>query len=212
MTTLTTNQPPPIETCDLVTCVEVTNDQTPGLVPKDCYHFLYASELYGTIFGVYGRFTFNKRPASDDVEVTGLTMRLLNYKGLLNIGFLNERPSYNHGLKVVNFKVRGGGGKDYIELPFGDPSTRPVIKKGGRFQLTFNRILVPLVGPPERNADPRRPIGTVPNQLDPLFDTEFRERDGIDQYHRVLRDGMGEKSEAKLVAHRCLTSVVNLIY
>ena len=49
------------------------------------YQFVYASQMHGTLFGVYGMFDAQK-VSEKQYKITKIKFRLINYKGCVNIG------------------------------------------------------------------------------------------------------------------------------
>lgn len=205
------------ENLDLVTSVELRNT---GTEEKPVYHFIYASQLYGTIFGIYARFDGTEINSGAAYQVEKISMKLLNYKGVVNIGFTDDSIDWNQVDDVsgsLDFHVAGmsaKGNKNFIFIkPF-------VVKKNVRFGLSFNRILHPLSGF-ERKRTPIDASGRLSEEppVSPYFDSEFNERDGIDFYNRDIREGMhgynpptGHGKQVWVASPRCIQSFVNLIY
>jgi hypothetical protein len=196
---------------------------------KNCFQFVYGSQLYGTLFGVYARF---KATESDDGQwlyVKSLSLRLLNYQGILNIGFTKDEITFEdkkkadeYGEKGMNiyFFVQGTSRKFTKPFEFETPIK---IKKGDRPPLTFNRIVRPLPGFESKGTlgpkDPSEPHkDPVPHLR--FFDSEFHYRNGVDYYDNLLRPGMfgyqGEKKKNSfkltLPSLRCHQSKVILYF
>jgi len=203
---------------------------------KPTYHFIYASELYGTLFTVYAKFDWKKitLDGKEAAEITMITLKIVNYKGTLNIGFTgnklycDDQPKEGVDTYNITFCVRGAnavvdkyfdfqeeedeqkeqGAKDY-SIP------RIQIAKGQRFPLTFIRILFPLSDfegyLQERTDRSARLLKNLETPVTPIFDTEFNDRDGVDFYDRDLKPGMFVPFE-EAVGYRCNTSRVNLYY
>ena len=189
---------PLIEDLDLITSADLTHVEAPG--EKPIYHFIYASTLYGTLFGIYGRFDVVRGPV--DTLVRSIKMRILNYHGVVNIGFERD-PVYDVRDHIVDFWVQGASGRDEADVVLNQS-----IPNGSRFELNLNRVVRPLAGFSE-SLDTTTPLDT-PSQKDALFDTEFHYRDGIANYHQFRREGMAVTYRT-LVAHRCITSTVYLL-
>ena len=189
---------PLIEHLDLITSVDLGHVAAPG--ENDIYHFIYASTLYGTLFGIYGKFDAVRGPAN--TLVRSIKMRILNYHGVLNIGF-ERNPDYDVVDHIVDFWVQGASGNDEADVQLNQS-----IPNGTRFKLQLNRTVMPLAGFSE-STDTTTRLST-PSQKDALFDTEFHYRDGIANYHQLRRDGMAVPHRSSLVGHRCITSVIYL--
>lgn len=217
---------PDLKDLDLVTSVELTNVQSTQLrkggKKKECYHFLYGSQLYGTLFGVFGRFK-TKPVGTDSLEVQSLSLYLFNYQGLLNIGFANRNPIFQerdpnpdpelHNQKTITIYVRGGSRKLEKTLKFKPGEL--IVPKGGRTRVIMNRLLFPLLGYGV-GKNPYLPLPS-PNPKDVLFDTEFQYRNGIAHNWQVIRPGMADKEDElmtnlKFPASRCLHANINLLY
>jgi hypothetical protein len=211
---------PNIETLDLVTSVNLRHIKSPENPhengdPKDCYHFLYGSTLYGTLFGVFGQFETRPISGSDDLHVVSLTMEILNYQGALNIGFSTANPKYIETTKekVVHFGVRAGSGRKQAPVAI-DPWIK--VKKDERTRLLFNRVVYPMtnftVG-----TNPSQQLG-VPNQADMYFDSEFHYRSGGDHFHQFARGGMSQTQDGPGDVHalipsiRCIQGVASLYH
>ncbi len=188
---------------------------------ESVYHFLYGSELYGTLFGVFGRFHFDRSADGDLCRIKKVSLKLLNYRGNVNIGFSRHSPYYD-GEKNVYFGVKGTRKSYKNKYSFKSPIE---IKKGERFPLVFNRILYPLPGfnfnvGKWNSSDYSEPIeGDIPRTR--VFDSEFYYRNGIDHYKRILRPGMvgydGLSIESleegqQFPSPRCHHSFVNLFF
>ncbi len=204
---------------DLVTSVELRNT---GTLAKPVYHFIYASQLYGTLFGIYGRFEGIEINSGGAYQIEKISLKLLNYKGVINIGFTNDSLGWNlidDNNGSMDFHIIGMSTDIDKQFTFTKPL---IVTKGIRFGLVFNRILVPMngfergsFGPPEDASGRLRQAPPT----SPYFDTEFNERDGVDFYNRELKQGLlgysppsGQTQQYTLVSPRCIESNVSLIY
>ncbi|WP_423999463.1 hypothetical protein [Maribacter sp. IgM3_T14_3] len=123
---------------------------------------IYCSQLYGTFFAVSGRLNI------EDGMLNSITLYLLNYKGLYNIGMLKEtktsfKPEGNGVTLTLHLKANSGRhGKD-----------RPLkvkcnnISIEGLKGLTVNREL-------HRMSR----VNNNEHLQEGLFDSEFYQRDG----------------------------------
>ena len=61
------------------------------------YQSIYTSQLYGTFFVVYANFKTEENLAKDSYFVKNISLRIMNYKGLINIGIENAvfKPFWN---------------------------------------------------------------------------------------------------------------------
>jgi hypothetical protein len=176
---------------DFVTAFDLAFEGTDDTLT--CYQFLYGSQLYGTLFGVYGRFGGQRSADGDTYYIESLELKLVNYQGVVNIGFIDD-PVFEEELKEtgesemnIYFAVQGTSILLTKYVNFDEPIE---IKKPHRIPIFFNRILVPLPGFNSSNEhrDPRQTIGDVP--VLPFFDSEFHYRNGTEYYENVLRPGM----------------------
>lgn len=65
------------------------------LSPSEEHHqFIYGSQLYGTIFGVFCKFTvkFPDTNQKDECIISKIDVNILNYKGILDLG-IYEKPT-----------------------------------------------------------------------------------------------------------------------
>lgn len=90
---------------------------------QENYQVLYSSQLYGTFFSVYVRFNC-KTTAVDHYVLKSIDFKLINYKGLLDIGIVNINGPWeyeeelNHPeLKLFNIEVRALSGNENYTLP-----------------------------------------------------------------------------------------------
>ncbi|WP_046744615.1 hypothetical protein [Kordia zhangzhouensis] len=144
---------------------------------KDCqdrWQTVYTSSLYGTMFSIFGKFTYN--------EVDGklsIKLKLINYKGIINLGIhsadfqkLRRRIEvYDNSIdkkiiRVISLKVNLKGvheNKTY-DLEIDPTLSEDDFKKD--IYLEIDRELLPLEN-------------DICNELkDDIFDTEFYYRDG----------------------------------
>jgi hypothetical protein len=205
-----------IEKLELVTSVELSNA---GTIQEPVFHFIYGSQLYGTLFTIYARFEGKEIDNGGGFRASKISMKLINYKGPLNIGFTDEDLEWREdgGIPYIDFHVMGESTtyvKDFFPEPF-------IVRKGTRSLIIFNRILDPM--PKFRKYFDSRlnSDGTLDNSSSLLnseppscqfFDSEFNERDGMDLYNRDLKPGMLGYDEVGLVGNRCNTSNVNLYF
>lgn len=200
----------------------VTADLRVSGTPTDpVYHFVYASQLYSTLFAVYSR--FNITPLGDRCRVDSIDLDLFNYNGAVNIGFIDEDPLYkvDGQNKYVLFGVRGMSTKRSARVSLAVPGQPEVIvERNIPTRLTFSRYLYQMFGFYNTPADI---IDTVTGELDlkvpdlDHFDTEFYSRSGSDYYRDPLRNGQTETrlkdiAPARVASPRCTQSDVNLIY
>ncbi|MBS1557370.1 MAG: hypothetical protein JST69_01480 [Bacteroidetes bacterium] len=185
---------------DLVTCVDLNHTTPISNEFEEVYHFLYASQVYQTLFAVYGKFDFSVK----DLKVKGVDLQLLNYNGLMNVGFCdvetNDIPN-TRKTEDFYFGVQGGSNKRSIYLEVTDPAGNPTeiqLTKGKHTRIVFSRILYKLL-----NFNPAD-VNSV------WFDTEFHSRSGTEYYDNNLHPGMAGNKWVS--SPRCRESYVNLIY
>jgi hypothetical protein len=213
--TIGTSKPNDIEELEFVTSVNMRYYKSDGNKPKRVYHGVYASQVYGTMFAIYGYFRSPKNQPKNCCLVSGVNLRLLNYKGVVNIGFPDTKGDAitNGDDIIIDFNIQGLRTNDEMEITFSHPIE---FRKPGRKRIIFNRKLIPLphFEVDQKNQDNlsklKRPRpSSVP--ATPCFDTEFHYRDGVDYYDAIIRDGMaGVVREA--FSFRCVQSNVDLVY
>ena len=144
---------------------------------KDCqdrWQTVYTSSLYGTMFSIFGKFTYN--------EVDGkllIKLKLINYKGIINLGIhsanfqeprkkveVYESPVDKKIIRVISLKIDLKGiheNKTYdLEI---DPTLSEDDFKNDIY-LEIDRELLPLEN------------DNCQELVDDIFDTEFYYRDG----------------------------------
>ncbi|HYC86288.1 MAG TPA: hypothetical protein VEB86_13740 [Chryseosolibacter sp.] len=178
-----------------LTEIEKTNVQV--------FHFVYGGQLYGTLFGLFAKFLKIGPNASGEYLVTGMDLKLLNYQGVLNLGFTkHEDLKYSNG--KFDFDVVGESTFDATQTPvmFNTPL---VVAKNEPVEIVFSRRLMPLPGfefdPDDHN--PSKPLPPpVPKKS--LFDSEFYYRSGEEWYFHELRPGMFGYKEPQTPAFRTM--------
>ena len=191
---------------------------------KPVFQFVYASQLYGTLFALYGRFSIIESPDRSTCTVKDVRLSLYNYVGTINMGFTADQPvfaeSEEEGPQIF-FGVRGTSmlREKIVSFP---PDF--IIKKGERAKLTFNRILYPLPDfsyePTEDRVTDQPLCEDIPNTA--VFDSEFQGRSGADYFNNPLRPGMAGHEELtveavrdgrlKIASIRCTQGIVYLVY
>jgi hypothetical protein len=175
-----------IQQFDFVTSVDLALS---SVKQKTIYHFLYGSQLYGGLFGVFGNFNAIAKP-DGSIYFDTIDLKLFNYSGAINIGFTQHEVQYD-GQENIYFGVMGTSRQYEKKLKFFAPI---VLKRGDRLHLVFNRILYPLPGfefdVSERNSCDLRKESPAPIPESDFFDSEFQYRSGIDYYSHALKPGM----------------------
>ncbi|MEQ9300910.1 MAG: hypothetical protein RIF33_20215 [Cyclobacteriaceae bacterium] len=123
------------------------------------FQALYASQLYGTFFSVFGKFTCEEI-AEKEYTLKKIEFKLINYKGLLNLGITDVKGFFEEGKEpLINIEVQALGGQTCYE--YGCPGIK--VKKDQL--LLIERTL-------RRMHNNRGLYGDV-------FDEEFYFREGL---------------------------------
>lgn len=147
---------------------------------------VYASQLYGTFFTVFGSFDLeyhNDKP----VLLKGVCLRLINYKGQINLGLVSvtmdpvleeidkqENSKSNEVEKelTIHFRVQALQNNDVLKyFRFTEPMNIEGLKN-----LVFQRELLPI-----HNVDKMSAVHSG------VFDSEFFDRDGLFTRKNTLR-------------------------
>jgi hypothetical protein len=204
---------------NLIASFELTNT---GTKEDPVYQFVYATQVYGSLFGMYAIFKITD--LGDECRLDEMTLKILNYQGVINIGFTSHDVLIDTSATEIRiyFGVMGAG-MDYEKIvPIKQELTVP---KGGRLQVTFCRILYPLADFASTiNLNPDRDANNAlkdPIPASPLFDSEFQARSGLDYFNNPLRPGMvgcdhftldNMADSSKIASIRCTQSIVNLLF
>lgn len=157
-------------------------------------HFIYGSQLYGTVFAIYGKFNIETSQDGDSCKVWSIELKLVNYKGLANIGFTKEKSVFyidKYKNRFIYFGVQGASKITEQIIRF----DKPIVVTSKACHLTFKRLLYPLKGF-EFSLKERLKHGNIEKPLSKpiphkeLFDTEFYYRNGDEYYYTALRPGM----------------------
>lgn len=139
----------------------------PEICKKEYYQAIYTSQSYGTFYVVYAEFTTEED--NDNYYVKNINLKLVNYKGLINLGIADatfkpilDKDSVSRGA-LISLSVKAFE-NDNFTISNCDVK-HPFPKKNA--QLLVNRNLVAM------HAD-KSPLENG------LFDEEFYYRDGID--------------------------------
>jgi hypothetical protein len=133
-----TMKSPITKSSNLITSLELNNT---GTAEDPVFQFVYATQVYGTLFGMYAKFKI--ADLGDKCRLEEMTLEILNYQGVINIGFsphdvLIDKTPEEIG---IYFGVMGAS-LDYEKIV---PITKELtVDKGGRLQVNFYRILHPL--------------------------------------------------------------------
>ncbi|MEJ1242195.1 hypothetical protein WBG78_28865 [Chryseolinea sp. T2] len=202
-----------------IVSVDLDYDGKPG---QKVRHFLYGSQVYDTMFGVYGIFEGKKTDSAFVIEK--ITLELVNYKGLINVGFTDDRLTFGKAPKKISpqtfeenslyFFVQGTSLTTTKRLELDSPIK---IAKGQRLPIALKRMLCPLpesVAPAARGEGKKTPHGQI-------FDSEFYYRNGVDLAEQDPRPGQFNPNkpatevsggETDMPSLRCHQSNINLFY
>ncbi len=166
------------------------------------YQFLYGSQLYGTLFAIYGRIDCSAQE-NHTYNVKGINFRLINYKGCVNMGFerieLDKEGKNNNNKLTINIYVR----------PL---KCRDQMKFNKDFTVQNNtEILIQRWGMPytERLSHPNEDGEMSRRSI--FFDTEFNYRDGYYEVGNPPRDGQEDGSHP-FPSPRCHQSNVRMTF
>ena len=97
----------------LVNTIDLSNPKPNG---SDIYQAIYSSQLYGTFFMVFAK--FNTKAVSKGYEIQSITLRLMNYKGPINIGISRARFFSPMGKKsgVLKIEVEALSGNNNMDF------------------------------------------------------------------------------------------------
>ena len=127
------------------------------------FQAIYSSQLYGTFFMIYAKF---KSKSSTKYELENIELKLLNFKGLLNLGLTRARFVQ---IKDADEKVTGG--KIIIEVQALHTNTylKSVDNVNGN-SFSVNDFI---------NVDRRVKMMDPNNEKSNVFDEEFLYREGF---------------------------------
>jgi hypothetical protein len=203
-----------ITNLDLVTAVYLNPSKIKP--KKTVYQFIYAGQLYGTFFAVFATFKGKKTGSgpNESFVINKMHMELVNYKGIVNIGFTKRKPEWRtDDPNLLEFFVRGASRTVNQKHDFGDQPI--IVKKGELRRIIFGRTLLPLPAfekyLKKRSSNSGRLLDGEP-PIAPVFDSEYNTRDGIDFYDNDIRPGLSRLKGLDAVGYRCNTSNVNFIF
>lgn len=132
------------------------------------HQIIYASQLYGTFFAVAAKLI--KNPKNED-ELSSMELSLVNYKGLLNIGMLDEtmssfQPNDNSYLLTLHLGALQKG-------KHGPGNIMKVDCKNTAISSLKSMVVTRELHSFMNHKDPENHL------LDDVFDDEFFERDGV---------------------------------
>ncbi len=87
---------------------------------ESAYQSIYSSQLYGTFFMIYA--IFETRPCINGYEISSIKLRLMNYKGLINLGisrarFFTEENKENSHHGILKIEVEAMCPNNNIDFP-----------------------------------------------------------------------------------------------
>lgn len=137
--------------------------------------FVYASQLYGTFFCVYGIFEASDAEG-DKKRIDKITLNILNYKGNLNLGL--EKAYYDKDKKTIILHVKGmTDPENLVEVDFNGRNI--IVEKGDELKLY-------------RELDR---LSSAESDTDKyfVFDSEYYARDGELMIPRIRYEQLKEK-------------------
>ncbi len=141
---------------------------------EELNQFVYASQLYGTFFCVYGIFEASDASGGKK-RIDKITLNVLNYKGTINVGLISSY--YDKKQKVIVLNVKGmSDPSKTIEVDF----QGNVIEIGKKEELKLYRQLYRLSS---AKADPDKHFA---------FDTEYYGRDGELMFPKIRYEQLTE--------------------
>lgn len=146
------------------------------------YQLVYASQLHGTLFGVYGMFDAQK-VSEKQYKITKINFRLINYKGCVNIGLDAIKLSKKDDKDVIEIYVSPLKKKDELNFRF-----RENFVVGNGKEIIFLRYLKPFHPKITGNTSGTNENGEISRQHI-FFDEEFNYRDGYYEIAGPTRAG-----------------------
>ncbi|KYG72785.1 hypothetical protein [Roseivirga echinicomitans] len=92
-----------------------------NLSNQEDYQAIYASQLYGTFFCVFGKFTC-LAIEKDEYTLDKIEFKIINYKGIINLGISDVKGIFDlkdgagNIIKAINIEVRGLCEADEFQL------------------------------------------------------------------------------------------------
>ncbi|MFY0631122.1 MAG: hypothetical protein JXR05_12130 [Flavobacteriaceae bacterium] len=149
---------------------------------NDRYQAVYASQRYGTFYGIYGKFKVEK--LNGKILLHRIDLKLINYKGVLNMSMNKElevdenAKELIRNLYVVLLKVKVQAKLDDSNDESHYIFEKPLpIHKGTFFSVVSE--LVPLCGTKGSEMEP---------EVCGVFDNEFYYRDGLSNEKRKVSE------------------------
>lgn len=182
---------------------------------RNISQFVYASQLYGTLFGIYANFECiyeQEKP----IKIKSIRFKLINYKGYVNIGLIYVKDYFDKELDDEVYKaVEKEIDKEVIYLyvqPLKSSSEHVNFEftNGGldlrvKNQIIFERIVKPL----NDRIKGENELGNSQKEI--FFDQEFNYRDGYYETYNKPRPGHIDFPKP-IASVRCHQSNVMLKY
>ena len=142
---------------ELISSINLSNEND--------YQSIYASQLYGTFFAVYGKFTLQKSTDPKYYLLDTIDLLVINYKGIFNIGISDHKFVYDQTNQEAILKLE-------VRAIYGD-KTAEVKCKGAQFKKDGNSFLY---------VDRRVQFMHSGREAfkDGIFDEEFYYREGVE--------------------------------
>jgi hypothetical protein len=148
---------------------------------NDRYQAVYASQQYGTFYGIYGRFQIEKKQG--ETFLHRIDLKLINYKGMLNMSMDTElkidpnAKELLRNLDVILLKVKVRAKLQDANYESSHSFRDPIrIHKGTYFSVISE--LIPLCG----TKDPKK----MTHEVGGVFDNEFYYKDGMSYTPRLV--------------------------
>jgi hypothetical protein len=168
----------------------------------DC-QFLLASQVYSTFFGVYGKFEVEN--GGTQTNLKKIDFRLINYKGLINIGIDHITHTYDSPNKELQFVLHLKGLMPlFQDFPYPFPDNGIVLSSDDK--ITFERKLKTFIQNPEGINEEVFTSGA--------FDEEFYFRDGLFPIKAPisdLEDRIEDEQSRPKIGTRCPKALVKII-
>jgi hypothetical protein len=131
------------------------------------HQFLYASQLYGTFFAVFGKLEIKES------KLCAIHLRLVNYKGNVRLGMEHATSK--------SWKKHAKGHKIKLYLKANDPTTVKGFDQDLKIDCNIDSDLSQLKSLViQRELSPMYPEITIEEQLNQeVFDSEFYVKDGL---------------------------------
>ena len=153
------------------------------------YQAVYASQHYGTFYGIYGKFKVEKQ--KDEILLHQIDLKLINYKGVLNMSMDTELEldesarELVRDVDVILLKVKTQAKLDNSNDESSYIFEKPLSIQKGTFFSVVNE-LIPLCGKKGNEMEP---------EFCGVFDNELFYRDGLSNEKRKVTEIPLEKGD-----------------